>query len=116
MAAFDTVQKIVDECRRLLQDQVVPYRYPDVDLVAALNSAMLEVRRLRPDLLLPLFEIPEYSAGSMGAAVTIEPMYIPAVVYFIVGHAQLRDDEPTMDQRAAAFKQSFAAKLLTSTG
>ena len=34
----------------------MPYRYPDDDLIDALNIGLLEARRLRADLFLPLFD------------------------------------------------------------
>lgn len=113
--ALDTVQKFVDQARVLLQDQNVPYRYPDADLVAALAMAMLEVRRLRPELLLSYFSttLPDFSTSSMSASVPIDPMYRMALLYFICGLAQLRDDESTQDSRATIFMNKFIAQLLT---
>lgn len=115
MAALDTVGQYLEESRRLLQDEVVPYRYPDDDLVDALNIGILEARRLRADLFLPLFEIPWADPSgtiNMAAPVTLDPQYRPSLVYYIVGRAQLRDDEPTVDQRASALMSKFTQQLL----
>lgn len=114
--ALDTVQDYIDRARVLLLDQVGPdYRYPDVDLVEHLNEAILEMRRLRPDILMAYFKttLPEFSTGAMGAAVPIDPQYRKAAVYYIVGSAQLRDEENTQDSRAAAFLNKFVAQLTT---
>ena len=116
MAALDTVGHYLEEARRLLQDEITPYRYEDDDLVDALNIGILEARRLRADLFLPLFEIPWFSpSGTIdkAAPVTIDPMYRPALVYYIVGRAQLRDDESTTDQRASALLTKFVGQMLT---
>jgi Family of unknown function (DUF6682) len=119
MAALDTVGQYLEEARRLLQDEITPYRYPDDDLVDALNMGLLEARRLRADLFLPLFEIPwldptKTAPGTdLTQPVTMDPMYRPALVYYIVGRAQLRDDESTTDQRAAGLMTKFTAQLLT---
>lgn len=119
MPALETVAQYIEESRRLLQDQVVPYRYPDDDLVDALNIALLEARRLRADLFLPLFDIPWTDpSGTIDTTtkVTMDPMYRPSVVYYMVGRMQLRDDEATTDQRAAGLMSKFTAQLLTITG
>jgi hypothetical protein len=118
MPALDTVGQYLEEARRLLQDEIIPYRYPDADLVDALNIGLLEARRLRADLFLPLFEIPWFdTSGTIdtAAAVTLDSMYRPSLVYYIVGRAQLRDDEATTDQRAAALLQKFVGQMLTLT-
>lgn len=121
MAALDNVGQYLEETRRLLQDEFTPYRYPDRDLVEALNIGLTEVRRLRADLLLPMFEIPYFAPPAVGAAadatlkakaVSFEPMYRSSLVYYMVGRAQLRDDESTQDARAAALLNKFVSQLL----
>jgi hypothetical protein len=118
MASLETVGQYMEEARRLLQDQFVPYRYPDEDLVEAMNIGLMEARRLRADLFLPLFEVPWVDSGGTidtAAPITMDPMYRPALVYYVVGRMQLRDDEPTVDQRAASLMTKFTAQLLTIT-
>lgn len=116
-----TVGQYLEESRRLLQDEFIPYRYPDDDLVDALNIALLEARRLRADLFLPAFDIPWFdpSAGALTTTktkpVTFDPMYRQSLVYYMVGRAQLRDDESTVDARAASLMTKFTAQLLTIT-
>ena len=112
MAALDTAAKIVARARVLLQDTISPYRYTDADLVASLSEAMLEVRRLRPDLFLSI-SVPEFTAVD-STALAIDEQYRVAVLHYVVGDAQLRDEEDTSDARAAAFMQSFRAKLLSA--
>lgn len=113
MATLDTVQKILDSARRLLQDRIVPYRYANEELIAALNEGVLEARRLRPDLFLPAYTLPEYVATS--DAVALPDMYRPAFVMYVAGRIQMSDDEDTQDSRAAAFMNTFTAKLLVVT-
>lgn len=116
MPALDSVGQYLEEARRLLQDEVVPYRYPDDDLVDALNIGLLEARRLRADLFLPLFDVPWVNpSGTIDstAKITFDPMYRQSLVYYIVGRAQLRDDESTTDTRAAALITKFTQQLLT---
>jgi hypothetical protein len=116
MPALETVGQYLDEARRLLQDEYAPaYRYPDKDLVEALNIGLMEARRLRPDLFLPLFEVPFVdTAGTIDTTtkITLDPMYRSSLIYYVVGRAQLRDDEPTEDQRASALLQKFIGQML----
>jgi hypothetical protein len=121
MPALDTVGQYLQEARRLLQDEVTPYRYEDDDLVDALNIGLLEARRLRADLFLPLFDIPYITppadhvaadAPLKATVVTLDPMYRSSLVYYMVGRMQLRDDEPTTDARAASLIQKFTQQLL----
>ena len=113
MAALDTVQNYLDAARILLQDQVSPFRYANTDLVQNLNTALLEARRIRPDLFLAnSFTPPTYDAGAPSTSVDIDRMYRMSVVYYIVGMAQLRDDESTQDQRATILLNKFVSQLL----
>lgn len=113
--ALDTVQEYVDRARVLLQDEVEPYRYPTVDLVEALNFAFLESRRLRPELVRNYFRtsLPDFTTSNMAATVPVDPQYRLAFVYYVCGHATLRDDENNQESRAAAFLNKFVAQLLT---
>lgn len=113
--ALDTVQDYIDRARVLLLDEVDPYRYSTLDLVEALNMAFLEARRLRPELLKNYFRasLPDFSTSDMNASVPVDPQYRLAFLYYICGHAQLRDDENNQDSRSAAFLNKFVAQLLT---
>lgn len=116
--ALETVEDYITRARVLLLDEdSANYRYPDADLIEALNLAVLEAARLRPDLFITEMRdgsYPQYEA--LTEAVDLDARYRLPFVYYIVGHAQLRDDEPTQDQRASAFMSSFTAKLLTTQG
>jgi len=116
MAALDTVAKYVTSARVLLQDTIETYRYSDVELVTALSIAILEARRLRPDLFLTLFiadtDLPEYTVND-STVITIDEQYRPAFLYFMTGFAQLRDDEATTDPRAMAFMNKFTSQLMS---
>jgi hypothetical protein len=117
--ALETVGQYLVESRRLLQDEIAPYRYPDSDMVDALNIALLEARRLRADLFLPAFTLEWFDSTASDLApikakpVTMDPMYRQSFVYYIVGRMQLRDDETTTDARAASLLTKFTAQLLT---
>jgi hypothetical protein len=46
----------------------------------------------------------------------MDEQYRLPFVYFMVGHAQLRDEEDTADARASAFLTKFTSTLLTVGG
>lgn len=115
MAALDTVGKIVARARTLLQDTVDPYRYPTADLIAALNEACMEAKRLRPDLYLRTLNLTMPSFADVADTVSenqIPSEYRPAFVYYLVGNAQLQDEEDVQDQRATIFLNKFTAQML----
>jgi len=110
MGPLDTVNDVVKAARIELQDTMEPYRYSDDELVSHLNMAMLEARRLRPDLFLgSMFT---YTTLAAGNPFNFEPMYRPAVVYYVSGRAYLRDDENTTDARATVLLNKFTAQML----
>lgn len=111
--ALDTVGDYVSQARVLLQDTVPDYRYSTAELINNLNLGLLEMRRLRPDLMMATFRtsIPKYTYPAQ--VVACDPMYRVALLYYICGQAQLRDDEATQDSRATVFLNKFVAQLQT---
>jgi hypothetical protein len=102
----------VANARVLLQDRVEPYRYETDQLVAALNIALQDARRIRPDLFIPNYTIPVYSPADMAAVIVFPDFYLSALLYFVVGFAQMMDQEDTSDARASALLGTFTAKLI----
>jgi hypothetical protein len=110
---LSTVQDYLTEARTLLQDLAVPYRYPDADLVRALNVGLLEARRVRPDMyIMSDGVVPSYSESNPTAVVDVDQMYRSSLVYYVIGRAQLRDAEEDTDARAAALLNKFTSQLL----
>jgi len=112
---LNTVQDYIDRSRGILLDEVAPFRYPNKDLVEALNMAVGEARRLRPELFRTFFraDLPEFSLSNLSALVPVDPQYRASFVYYVCGHAHLRDDEIEKDSRSAAFLNKFIAQMLT---
>lgn len=113
--ALDTVADYISNARVLLQDTVATYRYSDAELVSSLNLGLLEMRRLRPELMRSYFRtsIPTFSSSTPSASVALDVQYRVALLYYICGNAQLRDDENTQDARATVFLNKFVAQMLT---
>lgn len=105
---LNTVQSVIDDVRTLLLDKLQPYRYTDPELLLALNTALLEARRLRADLFVTRWgnEVPYYGAIS-GEPFCLEPQFRLGFVFGVCAHALLRDDEDVQDQRANTFLSRF---------
>src|SRR5258708_10627823 len=88
--------------RILLQDQTAPLRFPDGDLALALSIALEEAHRLRPDIFLGVSAVPSYTTLDT-TAVTMDERYRMALVYYVTGWIQMRDEEYTQDSRAGVF-------------
>ncbi len=112
-----TLDNYIAAARILLQDTLAgAYRYSDDDMKLALEIALDEAYRIRPDMFIAAY-------GALAPAVSIigQPgsytMPIPRgyqspFLYYMVGHVQLRDDEDTQDSRATALLGKFTAQLL----
>lgn len=112
--ALMTVSGLIAGARTFLLDKIVPYRYDDTSLLAALNLAILEARRLRPDLFLTnKFRVdpPQFDAIS-GEDIGVEPQFRLAFEYMTAGHALLRDQEDVQDERATTLLEAGESILM----
>lgn len=108
--ALDTVAEYISLARTLLMDESdSPHRYSDASLVLALNLAIMETKKIRPDLLIGK-TIPNFTAVNSDP-VDMDVMYRIPLVYYIIGHAQMRDEEGNQDQRAAGFLGLFRSQM-----
>jgi hypothetical protein len=113
---FNTMGDIFDQIRTLLQDtdnsSSSGYRYSDDSIMMSLNMGLWEMYRIRPDIFLEKnFVVPQFDTGNLDAPWPVETQWVPIIVYYVVGMVQLRDDEPTQDQRASAFLGKFTSML-----
>jgi hypothetical protein len=136
---YNSVADYVSAARLVLQDMVAPYRYPDSDVVGALNIALVEMGRLRPDMFLdlkyqsplrkgdiddgfpPAYSLTDIVANPDGsysstAMVPVPAKYAHAVNWFVSGWLQFLDVTDTQDQRAQGFIQKFQMHLTTLSG
>lgn len=106
-----TIADYVAAARILLQDTTPAPRYPTTDFQLALDIALDEAFRIRPD-----FFINKPEVSLIGQPLTYEPPiprgYQSAFLYYICGHVQLRDEEETTDARSTAFLTKFTVQLL----
>jgi hypothetical protein len=107
-----TVEQMIKGVRNLMLDKIRPYRYSDISLIAALNIALNEARRLRPDVFIQRYgiDVPQYEEVS-GEIFPIEAQFRLAIEYGVAGHALLRDEEDIQDSRANTFLANFENML-----
>jgi len=112
---YNTVADYVADARTILQDLVPDFRYDDPSMLTALNAAMLEARRIKPELFVYNWEV-EGQVQAFKAVdetyVDIEPQFRLAIVHGLIGHALERDQEDYQDQRATAFLAMFTQGLV----
>ena len=120
-----TYSKLVSEARVLLQDTDTDLkRYTDAKLLDIFNRGLQALARIRPDAMYDLYlanslEVPELVESSPGAGQTvwtanfgIEMQFYAPLVAYIVGVAEIVDDEYTDDGRAAFLLQTFRNSVI----
>jgi hypothetical protein len=125
MIVAKTYQDVVTEARVLLQDtDSASYRYENSTLLAIYNRALQVLCRTRPDAAYDLFSgnalnVPELVESGAGAGQTdwtdtfgLEMQFFTPLVHYVVGLAELTDDEYTEDGRAVALLTIFKQSLL----
>lgn len=108
-----TVQDLVTDVRRLILDKVAPFRYDDDSIITALNIAMQEARRLRPDFFVCRYgnHVPQFQAVS-GDSIPVESQFRLAFEFGVCAHVLLRDEEDIQDARANSFLDKFHDMLV----
>lgn len=114
-----TIGRLLRDARAILNDTVPltgAVRYSDEDLVQAFNTALFEARAKRPDAFLAMglrAPVPEYKMpDDAETAFPLDITFYPAVLYYVVGRSELREDEFTQDSRATALMNKFVSQLL----
>lgn len=106
------VSDVLSQARTLLQDKVTPYRYSDDSLIAAINESMFEARRIRPDLFVGSLRTALTRVSASADTLPLEDQYFSPVVNYVVGRAEMRDDEFATDKRAALLHSAFYTALV----
>jgi hypothetical protein len=104
-----TLATLVSGARVILND-TDSVRYTDAQLVGYANDAIKLVRRIRPDLFFGGYKT-ALSAYVLNDEHPFDSMYDPALVDYIVGKAETRDDDYAETGRATLFLQSFRAGI-----
>jgi hypothetical protein len=104
-----TIATIISNARVILND-TDSVRYTDSQLVTYANEAVKLAKRLRPDLFFGSYSTALATLTSASES-PLDVVYDPALVDFIVGRAETRDDEYVVAGRATLFLQSFRAGI-----
>lgn len=106
------VSDVLTQARELLQDKVTPYRYSDASMIASINEATFEARRLRPDMFSTQLRDLLTPVSATGDAIPLDQMYFTPLVNYVVGRAEMREDEFATDGRAATLYSAFLTALV----
>ena len=106
------VSDVITQARELLQDKVSPYRYSDASMIVAINEAMYEARRLRPDMFLSLLRTTLTRVDATGDTLPLDDQFFPQLVNYVVGRSEMREDEYAVDRRAALLASAFYGALV----
>ncbi len=120
-----TYQDVITEARVLLQDtDSTSYRNSNETLIQILNRALQALGRTRPDAFYELYGnnslgVPELVESNPAAGQTVwtttfglELQFFSPLVSYVVGVAEIIDDEYSEDGRAALMLQSFKNELI----
>lgn len=105
----------MSRARSILQD-ADSTRYTDADLLGGVNDALVEIRRVRPDLFLSIaFVTDEKLIGDISDDIPVEDFCFQSLVYMATGYMMLRDDEYSLDSRAVNLLNIGTSKLLRTS-
>jgi hypothetical protein len=108
------VSDVIIQARFALNDSVEPYRYTTPELVAHVNGAISEVRRVRPDIFDGRYDEPLPYVSSEGEDFPLPDTLFMLVAYYVAGTAELKDDEHVEIQRASGLLTKFQTGLTTA--
>ena len=123
--ATKTYENLVTEARKLLQDTDTNLqRYTDETLIEILNRGLRDLGTMRPDVFYDLFagnqlNVPEIVEAGAGVGqidwtdvFTLEFQFYTPLVSYLVGVAEIFDDEYSVDGRAALLLGQFRNQVI----
>lgn len=108
-----TIGDILTDARVILNDTSSD-RYTDDQLVSDFNYAISTTKGLRPDLFILGEVLPEYTSADLAEDFPLPEIVSHGFVYFLVGNAELRDDEFAVDGRAMTLLSVYRRNLTGS--
>lgn len=113
MANEYTVEDVKRRVQRVLQDTDDDFRRYDAnEVLDAVNDAILEASRIRPELFADVNFVPP-RLMELEQPLPIEPQYLSAMVYMAAGYLSLRDDAFAVDARAVSLLNKGTSQLQT---
>lgn len=104
-----TYQTIIDLARIPLNDDD-KVRYSDEQLLQFANQGILAISKRRPDLFIGQFSNLPDGEAALTDYFQIEPAYAQLLADWIVGRAEMTDDEHADSGRASVFVNLFGSE------
>jgi hypothetical protein len=82
-------------------------RYTDDRIIRAINLGLLDLRRVRPDYYIGMYDTPTYQAVSLDETYPLNEQSFPAIVKYATGWVETADDEYVENSRAALLLAQF---------
>lgn len=130
--ATKAIDDVISEVRLILNDQGIAgsaYRFSNAQLLSALNTALRELYRYRPDAFIGNFTtgvlsnnaVPTYAVGDLNltpatALPVDDRLFFGPLVFYTAGRTELSDDEFTDNNRAMTLLTSFRQMLVGDGG
>ena len=104
-----TPADVITEARRLVQDQVTPYRYSDVVLLSYVNQTLKRMAILRPDLFSDIEDITT-TANSAAQVLPADAIRLIDIFQIKNGNAITEVDRETMNRNYPGWMQEAAGQ------
>lgn len=109
--AFPQADEVARRVRALLQDETVPYRYTDAQIIDGINEGQDRMVALRPDAFIGVAFLPTRVAALVDD-LSVPWRFVHLIALFVYGLLSLREDEYANDGRSAAL-MGATARLAT---
>jgi len=106
------VIEIINEVRRVLQDEGPASRYTDATIRATLKTALATARRLRPDMFIGNLGVLPSTAGP---TLPIDEQFISPLVFLTSGTLMVSNDEFLVDGTAQNLMKHASNQLTRNT-
>lgn len=113
-----TIGGLLLDARNILNDTIQEsgaFRYSDQELINAFNDALVMARAKRPDVFLDMGlrnPVPQYATTDTAVGFPIDVGYYPALLFYVVGRTELKEDTFADDNRATTLMNKFVSLLL----
>lgn len=107
MLASDVLDRAYDD----LQD-AERVRYAEASLLRYIHDGVTHARSVRPDLFIGSLTTPIAAITSSTQTVPLPDWCTAALAWYVVGRAEVRDDEFAVDGRAASLIGALTQKLV----
>jgi len=114
-----TLGSLITTARNTLNDTIQvsgAFRYSDQELYDALNEGLQLARAKRPDIFLDMGlrnPVPQYQTTDTAVPFPIDLAYYAAIVFYVVGRTELKEDTFADDNRAVTLMNKFTSQLLS---